>query len=68
MADVEHFKDRMERENYRFEITELGGVMAKNDRIRRLIPWFEQGRLPPADHSTRPITKAARSISSIVQE
>jgi hypothetical protein len=25
MADVEHFKDRMERENYRFEITELGG-------------------------------------------
>jgi phage terminase large subunit-like protein len=49
MADVEHFIDRMERENYRFKITELGGQMAKNDRIRRLIPWFEQSRiyLPP---------------------
>jgi hypothetical protein len=54
MADVEHFKDRMERENYRFEITELGGIMAKNDRIRRLIPWFEQGRLflPPILNKT----------------
>jgi predicted phage terminase large subunit-like protein len=50
MADVEHFKDRMDRENYRFTITELGGVMAKADRIRRLIPWFEQGRIyiPPS--------------------
>jgi phage terminase large subunit-like protein len=24
---------------------ELGGTMAKVDRIRRLIPWFEQGRI-----------------------
>lgn len=43
-ADVEHMKDRMERENYRFGITELGGSTPKNDRIRRLIPVFEQGR------------------------
>lgn len=49
MADIEHIKDRQERENYRFEITELGGAQPKVDRIRRLIPWFEQGRiyLPP---------------------
>jgi predicted phage terminase large subunit-like protein len=48
-ADIEHFRDRMERENYRFDITPLGGGMAKADRIRRLIPWFEKGRiyLPP---------------------
>ncbi|MBF0529198.1 MAG: hypothetical protein HQK55_07990 [Deltaproteobacteria bacterium] len=44
-ADIEHFKDRMERENYRFEIIELGGQMAKNDRIRRLIPLYEFGRV-----------------------
>lgn len=44
-ADVEHYKDRMERENYRFTITEVGGQMAKPDRIRRLIPKFEQGRM-----------------------
>lgn len=49
MADIEHIKDRQDRENYRFDITPLGGTMAKNDRIRRLIPWFEKGRifLPP---------------------
>lgn len=34
----------MRRENYRFEITELGGTLAKADRIRRLIPIFEDGR------------------------
>lgn len=45
MADVEHIKDRQERENYRFEITELGGAQPKVDRIRRLVPLFEQGRI-----------------------
>jgi predicted phage terminase large subunit-like protein len=45
MADIEHNKDLQERENYRFDITEVGGQMAKNDRIRQLIPWFEQGRI-----------------------
>ncbi len=45
MADIEHIKDRQERENYRFPIIELGGQMPKADRIRRLIPWFEQGRV-----------------------
>jgi phage terminase large subunit-like protein len=45
MADIEHIEDRQDRENYRFPITELGGPMPKNDRIRRLIPWFEQGRV-----------------------
>lgn len=44
-ADIEHIKDRQERENYRFDITALGGAMPKVDRIRRLIPWFEKGRI-----------------------
>lgn len=54
MADVEHILDRQDRENYRFNIAELGGQMPKNDRIRRLIPWFEQGRvfLPHALYKT----------------
>jgi phage terminase large subunit-like protein len=43
-ADVEYFKERMREQNYRFEIVELGGPLAKNDRIRRLIPIFEAGR------------------------
>lgn len=45
MADVEYVAERMERENYRFAVTELGGQLAKNDRIRRLIPAFAQGRV-----------------------
>lgn len=44
-ADIEHIKYRMEQENYRFSIIPLGGSMAKSDRIRRLVPIFEQGRL-----------------------
>jgi phage terminase large subunit-like protein len=43
-ADIEHIKYVMEIENYRFNITELGGQMPKADRIRRLIPIYEQGR------------------------
>lgn len=44
MADIEYLKEKMDRENYRFDITELKNPMNKNDRIRRLIPDFEQGR------------------------
>lgn len=53
-ADIEHIGERMERENYRFTITPLGGRTKKEDRIRRLIPWFEQGRiwLPETLHRT----------------
>ena len=44
-ADIEHIRDEMARLNYRFTLRELGGATAKIDRIRRLIPWFEQERL-----------------------
>jgi predicted phage terminase large subunit-like protein len=44
MADASHFEDRQRRENYRFEITKVGGSMPKPDRIKRLVPVFEQGR------------------------
>jgi predicted phage terminase large subunit-like protein len=45
MADIEHLKDRMEQENYRFKIVEVAGVTSKHDRIKRLIPLFEQGEI-----------------------
>jgi predicted phage terminase large subunit-like protein len=44
-ADIEHIQDLQQRENYRFDITEVGGQLPKNDRIKRLIPYFEQGRV-----------------------
>lgn len=43
-ADISHIKERMGRENYHFTIQELGGKLAKNDRIKTLIPSFSQGR------------------------
>lgn len=44
-ADIEHIKDLQERTNYRFDITPLGGSMKKEDRIKRLVPIFENGRI-----------------------
>ena len=54
MADTEHYLDRMERENYRFRITEVGGQTSKEDRIKRLVPLFEAGRIwiPESLHVT----------------
>lgn len=43
-ADIEHVRYEMEHRNYRFEIVELGGSVAKEDRIKKLIPVYEQGR------------------------
>ena len=43
-ADIEHAKYIMEQKNYRFNITPLGGQVAKEDRIKGLVPIFEQHR------------------------
>ena len=53
MADVEFMRHEMERINYRFPIAELGGQMPKMDRIKRLVPYFEQGRLYLPNHLHR---------------
>lgn len=54
MGDIEHFTERMERENYRFHIVEVAGTVSKEARIRRLVPLFERGRvyLPMHHHYT----------------
>lgn len=44
-ADIEHIKYVQRDQLYEFDITPLGGNMAKNDRIKRLIPVFEAGRI-----------------------
>lgn len=41
-ADIEHIEYVMEHEqSYRFDIMRVGGGMAKEDRIRRLVPVFD---------------------------
>ncbi|MCK9431589.1 MAG: hypothetical protein M0R00_01360 [Candidatus Omnitrophica bacterium] len=45
-SDIEHYIDRMNRENYRFDITPLHSNISKNDRIDdNLGPLFEAGRI-----------------------
>ena len=44
-ADIEYITEQMNLRNYRFAITELGGTMPKNDRIRRLVPALSEGRV-----------------------
>lgn len=55
-SDIEHIQYEMTLKNYHFHIIELGGATPKNDRIRKLVPVFEQNRfftpgvLPFCDH------------------
>jgi phage terminase large subunit-like protein len=53
-SDIEAIKMCQERENYRFDIQQLGGQLKKEDRIRRLVPLFEQRKvyMPPTKHVT----------------
>lgn len=43
-SEIQHIEGEMDRENYRFPITPLGGSSPKNDRIRRMIPHLEASR------------------------
>lgn len=69
-ADIAHIKTEMERQVYSFEITELGGPMPKNDRIRRLIPLFEQGRIILPNHLWRQDYEGRRVdlVSSFIED
>ena len=44
-ADIQHYEDRMERDNYRFNIKPIPAKTPKNDRIQWLQPLFEDGRI-----------------------
>jgi hypothetical protein len=70
MADIEYMKEVMERENYRFDITELGGKMSKIDRINRLMPPFSEGGyyLPVSLWKTQYDGKTVDVIQSLVEE
>lgn len=45
MTDSYYLQEEQKKINYRFPIVELGGKQAKEDRIRRLIPVWEAGRI-----------------------
>ena len=63
MSDIEYYQSRMENENYRFQIIEVGGQTSKVDRIKRLIPLFEAGRIwLPESHSSSDWQKTTRDL------
>lgn len=70
MADIEHIRDQQEQKNYRFPVTELGGQMPKPDRIKRLIPYFEQGRiyLPQKLYRTDYQGRTVELVSTFIEE
>jgi len=43
-ADLWYFEERQRKEGFYFPIVSLGGATRKADRIKRLIPIFENGR------------------------
>jgi phage terminase large subunit-like protein len=69
-ADIAHIKSEQDRLNYHFEITPLGGKLAKNDRIRGLIPVFEQGRFwfPPTQYYTNYEGKTLDMVDTFINE
>jgi phage terminase large subunit-like protein len=69
-ADISHIEDKMDIEEYSFDITEVGGPMPKNDRVRKLIPIFEQRRflLPPSLNKTNYEGKTEDLVSVFIEE
>lgn len=70
MADIQHINARMQEDNYRFHIVELGGMASKEDRIRRLIPLFEERRiyLPEVIWRTDYEGKSRELVTAFVEE
>ena len=70
MADIEYIRTLQDAENYRFEVTEVGGQTSKPDRIKRLIPLFEQGKvyLPETLHKTNYEGTVEDLVSIFVQQ
>lgn len=66
-SDIVYLKEKMERDNYRFAITELAGSLRKEDRIRRLIPIFSASRfwIPERLYKTIHIGDTTKTIDII---
>lgn len=43
-SDIHYIQKKMQQEAYNFSLTELGGTMMKEERIRQLIPDFQNHR------------------------
>ena len=69
-ADVEHIKREQYLNNTTFRIIEVGGSMSKSDRIKRLVPLFEQGRflIPHSKWRTLHDKTTVDLVNALVEE
>jgi predicted phage terminase large subunit-like protein len=44
-ADGTYLREKMDLLNYRFHLQEVSGHLSKEERVRRLVPYFESGRV-----------------------
>lgn len=44
-ADNAYLAEKMDQLNYRFRLQTVAGKLSKQERVRRLVPWFENGRV-----------------------
>lgn len=70
MADIQYLRELQGRENYRFAIEEVAGQTPKNDRIRRLIPLFEQRKVwfPQSLHRTDHTGKVCELVDAFIHQ
>lgn len=70
MADIEHITREQEHQNYRFRITDVSGQTGKEDRIKRLLPLFEQGKIyfPKSFHVTDWQKNVVDLVQSFIEE
>lgn len=69
-SDIQHIKYIQNQENYRFEVLPLGGKVSKLDRIKALVPVFEEGRfyLPRTLHRTLYDKKTVDLVDVFIQQ
>lgn len=70
MGDIQYLNELQQTQNYRFKVTEVAGAMKKNDRIRRLIPMFEERRfyMPRGLHYTDTDGTPRELVHTFVEE
>lgn len=65
-SDIEFIQYLQDKNNYRFGITPLGGNIPKKDRINKLVPIFEQGRIFLPDYCLK--TNYEGTTTDLVKE
>jgi predicted phage terminase large subunit-like protein len=70
MSDIAYIKLVQEQVNYRFDIIEVAGATSKIDRIKRLVPLFETGKIyiPQEHYSTDYEGKARDLVNDFIEQ